>query len=106
MAGWALSNTLLGFAIFAVVFGVSVTTWVPGVQSMMMTHSPAGMRGSVGGKIAAFRGLVAFPAPIIGGILYQYLGYEAPIIASFVGTIICIALMIRYLPDRPNLVRA
>ena len=102
MAGWALSNSLLGFAIFAVVFGISVTTWVPGVQSMMMTHSPPEMRGSVGGKIAAFRGLVAFPAPIIGGFLYQYLGYEAPIIASFMGTIICVALMFRYLPERPS----
>jgi MFS family permease len=106
MAGWALSTTLIGFAIFEVVFGVSVTAWVPGVQSMMMTHSPPGTRGSVGGKIAAFRGLVAFPAPIIGGILYQYLGYEAPIITSFVGTIICVALMISYLPDRPSPVRA
>jgi MFS family permease len=100
MAGWALSNSLPEFAVFSVVFGVSVTTWVPGVQSLMMTHSQAGTRGSVGGKVAAVRGLVAFPAPIIGGFLYQYLGYEAPLIASFLGTLVCITLMSRYLPER------
>ena len=102
MVGWALSSNVPEFAVCAVVFGLSVTAWVPGVQSMMMTHSPAESRGSVGGKIAAFRGLVAFPAPVVGGLLYQYMGYEAPIIASFAGTVVCIALMLRYLPERPT----
>ena len=102
MAGWALSNSLPEFVAFSVVFGVSVTTWVPGVSSLLMTHAPPKTRGGVGGKVAAFRGLVAFPAPIIGGFLYQYLGYEAPIIASLVGTIVCVALMFKYLPERPT----
>ena len=102
MAGWALSKSLPEFIVFSAVFGFSVTTWVPGVQSLMMTHSPPGERGSIGGKIAAFRGLVAFPAPIIGGFLYQGLGYEAPIIASFVGTVVCIVMMIRFIPERPR----
>ena len=52
--------------------------------------------------MAAFRGLVAFPAPIVGGFLYQYLGYEAPIAASLVGTVVCVALMFRYLPEHPT----
>jgi MFS family permease len=102
MAGWALSKSLPEFAVFSMVFGVSVTTWVPGVQSMLMTHSAPKERGSVGGKVAAFRGLVGVPAPIIGGFLYQGLGYEAPIIASFVGTIVCVAMMIRFLPKKPK----
>ena len=102
MAGWALSNSLPEFALLSVVFGVSVTTWVPGVQSLLMTHSPPGERGSVGGKVAAFRGLVAFPAPIIGGFLYQGLGYEAPVLASLVGTLLCVAMMLRFVPDRPG----
>jgi MFS family permease len=102
MAGWALSHSLLEFALLSIVFGISVTTWVPGVQSLLMTHSPAGERGSVGGKVAAFRGVVAFPAPIIGGFLYQGLGYEAPVIASFLGTILTIAMMLRFIPERPR----
>ncbi|MDG6902937.1 MAG: MFS transporter [Nitrososphaerota archaeon] len=98
MAGWAVSRSLPEFALLSIVFGVSVTTWVPGVQSLLMTHSPPGERGSVGGKVAAFRGLVAFPAPIIGGFLYQGLGYEAPLLASLIGTIVCVAMMVRFIP--------
>lgn len=102
MTGWALSNSLPEFLVFSVVFGASVTTWVPGVSSLLMTHAPPKTRGGVGGKVAAFRGLVAFPAPILGGYLYQYLGYDAPVLASLVGTLACIALMIRFLPERPT----
>jgi MFS family permease len=102
MAGWALSHSLVEFAFFSVVFGFSVTTWVPAVQSLLMTHSPPRGRGSVGGQVAAFRGLVAFPAPIIGGFLYEGLGYEVPVLASFAGTILCILLMLRFLPEHPQ----
>ncbi|MDG6953676.1 MAG: MFS transporter [Nitrososphaerota archaeon] len=102
MIGWAFSNSLPEFLVFSVIFGVSVTTWVPGVSSLLMTHAPPKTRGGVGGKVAAFRGLVAFPAPIIGGFLYQYLGYDAPIFASLVGTLVCVALMFRFLPERPR----
>lgn len=102
MAGWALSNSLSDFVALSVVFGVTVTTWVPGVQSLLMTQSPPGERGSFGGKVAGFRGLVAVPAPIIGGLLYQYIGYEAPLIASLVGTMVCVAMMIRFIPERPR----
>lgn len=102
MAGWALSRNLPEFMVFSVVFGASVTTWVPGVSSLLMTHAPPKTRGGVGGKVAAFRGLVAFPAPIIGGYLYQFLGYDAPILASLVGTVVCVALMFRFLPERPT----
>lgn len=69
---------------------------------MLMTHSPSGERGSIGGKVAAVRGLVAFPAPIIGGFLYQNFGYEAPIVASFAGTIVAILMILRFVPSRAS----
>lgn len=102
MVGWAVSRTLPEFLILSVLFGTSVTTWVPGVSSLLMTHAPPKTRGGVGGRVAAFRGLVAAPAPIIGGYLYQYFGYDIPILASLAGTLVCIALMLRYLPERPR----
>lgn len=102
MAGWALSSSLPEFLVLSVLFGTSVTTWVPGVSSLLMTHAPPKTRGGVGGRVAAFRGLVAAPAPIIGGYLYQYFGYDTPILASMLGTVVCVALMIRYLPERPR----
>lgn len=99
MAGWALASTLPEFIALSVVFGVSVATWVPGVQSMLMASSPPRERGSIGGKVAAFRGLVAFPAPILGGLLYQSVGYQAPMLASFVGAVITVVMIWRLIPE-------
>ncbi len=110
MAGWTVATTLPEFLILSVVFGVSVSTWVPGVSSMLMAHSRPDQRGSIGGKLAAIRGLVAFPAPIIGALLYQTLGYQAPMIASLIGAVVTVVMMFRFLPratsgallDRPQ----
>ena len=98
MGGWVLADSLPIFLLLSVVFGVSISTWVPGVQSMLMSHSAPDERGAAGGKLAAFRGLVAFPAPIVGGVVYQGLGYQAPMVASFVGAIVTVLLMLKYLP--------
>jgi len=104
MVGWAVAGSFTEFLFLSVIFGVAVSTWVPGVQSLVMANSPEHERGGIGGKVAAVRGLVAFPAPILGGYLYQYLGYEAPIIASGVGTAVTVVLLLRYLPREPAMV--
>jgi MFS family permease len=102
MAGWAFAGSFPAFLLLSVVFGASVSTWVPGVQTLVMKSSPEQERGGIGGKVAAVRGLVAFPAPILGGFLYQSLGYEAPILASAIGTAITVVLLLRYVPERPE----
>jgi len=102
MAGWAVAGSFPAFLLLSVVFGASVSTWVPGVQSLVMSNSPEHERGGIGGKVAAVRGLVAFPAPILGGFLYQSLGYEVPVIASAVGTAITVVLLLKYVPERPE----
>jgi MFS family permease len=98
MVGWALAGSFPAFILLSVVFGISVSTWVPGVQSLVMANSPEHERGGIGGKVAAVRGLVAFPAPILGGYLYQSLGYEAPILASAIGTAITVGLLLKFVP--------
>ncbi len=98
MGGWAVATNLPEFLILSVVFGVSVATWVPGVSSMLMTHSRPDQRGSIGGKLVAIRGLVAFPAPIIGGLLYQNFGYQAPMVASLIGAAVTALMMVWFLP--------
>jgi len=44
MGGWALSNSVLSFLVFSIVFGISIATWVPAQQSLLMARSPAGER--------------------------------------------------------------
>jgi MFS family permease len=99
LGGWALSSSIPVFLAFSVVFGISIATWVPAQQSLLMARSPPGERGSLGGKLAVYRGLVAFPAPILGGFLYQTLGYQAPIIASLVAAVVTVVMIVKLLPD-------
>ena len=98
MGGWALSSSVPVFLVFSVVFGISIATWVPAQQSLLMARSPAGERGSLGGKLAVYRGLVAFPAPIVGGFLYQTLGYQAPIFASLAAAAVTVVMIVKLLP--------
>ena len=100
MLGWYFANSLPFFVVLSVVFGASVATWVPAQSTITITVSPPSERGSLGGKLAAFRGLVAFPAPIIGGILYEAFGYSAPIIASFCLTLATFVMIVKFIPNR------
>ena len=100
MVGWAVAGSFPAFLLLSILFGASISTWVPAVQSIVMANSPAHERGGIGGKVAAVRGLVAFPAPILGGLLYQAYGYEAPLVASAVGTVVTVGLLLKYLPER------
>jgi DHA1 family multidrug resistance protein-like MFS transporter len=100
MLGWYFANSIPFFILLSVIFGVSVATWVPAQQSITMTVSPPGERGSLGGKLAAFRGLVAFPAPIVGGVLYEVYGYQAPSLVSFVLVVLTLLMIIKFLPEQ------
>jgi MFS family permease len=51
-------------------------------------------RGEVMGRMAAFRGLVGFPAPYVGGLLYEHLGFQAPMLANLAGVAAVLALIL------------
>ena len=56
------------------------------------------VRAEVTGKLAAFKGIIAFPAPIIGGILFQEFGFGAPPVASAIGAFCALIMIIKFLP--------
>jgi len=100
MLGWLLTSSLPVLILLSVVFGASVVTWVPAQNSLLMTSAPTEERGSVGGKLAAFRGLFAVPAPIIGGLLFAAYGYYLPVALGLVGEIFTTLAILRLLPKR------
>jgi hypothetical protein len=52
----------------------------------------------VSGKLAAFRGLIGFPAPIIGGLLFSAFGYYIPVSLSLVGEAFTTVAILKLLP--------
>lgn len=99
LGGWLLTQSVPALVLISVVFGVSVATWVPAQSSLILTAAPADERGSVSGKLAAFRGLVAFPAPILGGLLFNAFGYYVPVSLSLVGEAFTTVAILKLLPS-------
>jgi hypothetical protein len=45
------------------------------------------------GRLAAFQGLISFPAPFIGGLLYDAFGFQAPLLASVVCVVVATTML-------------
>jgi hypothetical protein len=60
--------------------------------------APVEERGGVSGKLAAFRGLVGFPAPIIGGFVFNTFGYYLPVSLSIVGELLTTLAILELIP--------
>jgi len=98
LAGWLISPTVPATILMALIFGFSVSTWTPSLSSLLMAAAPVEERGSVSGRLAAFRGLVGTPAPFIGGYLFTVLGYYPPLVLSLVGEAITTVAILKLLP--------
>ena len=105
LVGWNLSSGLPYFILLSVLLGVAIAAWVPALQSMLMALAPPEEKGALAGKLAAFTGLVGFPAPILGGLLFDRFGYHVPVTVSVVGTALALLMIIKLLPDERGRVR-
>jgi MFS family permease len=99
LAAWLGAPNLPLLLVVSAVFGFSVATWVPAVSSLLIAVAPVEERGGVNGKLAAFRGLMAFPAPIIGGFLFNAFGYYVPISLSLVGEVLTTVALLKLIPS-------
>ena len=100
--GWFVATTWEGFALVSVANGLAAATWVPAWQTLIANSVEDHVRAEVTGKLSAARGLLSFPAPLLGGYLYGMYGYGAPILASFVGVLVAIAFVLRFVHDPPT----
>ena len=98
LAGWLVSPTVPAAILMAAIFGFSVSTWLPSLSSLLMASAPVEERGSVNGRLAAFRGLIGTPAPFVGGYQFTALGFSAPLALSLVGEAITTVALLRLLP--------
>lgn len=94
LVGWLFGDSFAAFAALHAYFGFSAAAWVPAQQAIFTSSVPAEKRGEALGRLAAFRGLIGFPAPYIGGLLYDRFGFSAPIAANLVFAVISLVALI------------
>ena len=68
--------------------------WVPGVNTYLARAVKASERTESFGRLNMFRGIIAFPASWLGGLLYARWGFRAPLGATFIGIFVVLAILI------------
>ena len=94
VVGWLFSTRFVVFAALHGLFGLVAATWAPALRALLANSVPAKQLGEDMGRLSAFRGLIGFPAPYIGGLLYDRFGFQAPILANLVGVVIALVAII------------
>ncbi len=86
------------FVVAQVLFALTAATWVPVVNTYLTRAVPAAERSEAFGRLNMFRGLIAFPASWLGGLLYEWGGIRAPLTANLLGILgvmVILALFVR-----------
>jgi MFS family permease len=91
--GWLHAATFQTFALLQILFGFSIATFMPAMMTLMANSVSKEKMAEEIGRLNAFRGLVGFPAPYIGGLLYEAFGFRGPIIVNLIGALTVLILM-------------
>jgi DHA1 family multidrug resistance protein-like MFS transporter len=91
--GFMSTSSFLPYAGLYAGMGIMAATWVPAQRVMLANSTSERGLGEALGRLAAFQGLIGFPAPFIGGLLYDHLGFQAPLMAGFVGIIVTTVML-------------
>ena len=94
VGGWLFSTSFVAFAALYALFGLVAATWSPALRALLANSVPTEQLGEAMGRLSAFRGLIGFPAPYIGGLLYDRFGFQAPILANLVGVAIALVAVV------------
>lgn len=102
IVGWLLARSYTHFLALHALFGFAVATWVPAFMAWIANSVPESQRAEEIGRLGAFRGLLSFPAPYVGGLLYDVVGFRGPILANLIGAALVTVLLWRFVaePDR------
>ena len=104
IVGWLLARSFAAFLAIQALWGLAVATWVPSFLAWMANSVSERQRAEELGRLGAFRGLLSFPAPYVGGLLYDAFGIRGPLVANLIGAlgvIVIIWLFVRE-PGRPE----
>lgn len=93
MTGYLLARSFTAFLALQALWGLTLSTWMPAFMAWIANSVSEKERAEEIGRLGAFRGLVSFPAPYVGGLLFQAFGFAGPIVANIIGAVVVIVLM-------------
>lgn len=94
ITGWLAFTSFEAFVLLQVIYGLIPAIWGPALVTLLMGSVLEEERAEAKGKLSALTMLARFPAPYIGGLLYDWVGFRGPILANLVGVVIALALIL------------
>ena len=88
MAGYILSRSFIVFLVLQSVSGLSHAMWIPAYIAMVSERAPGERRSSVLGKLSTLPQLFGVPAPYLGGVIYEALGFGAPMMIRLIALLL------------------
>ena len=79
MLGYILFRDFGVFLVLQAISGLGHAMWVPAYIAVATSHVPAERRSLAMGKLSTLPLLLGIPAPLIGGLVYEALGFGAPL---------------------------
>jgi MFS family permease len=83
-----------------IIIGVSAGMWVPAEEAWIASNVAPEERGQAIASYSTFRGLLSFPAPFIGGALYDAFGFNVPILLNLIGAFIDVILIVLFVKEK------
>ncbi len=99
---WLTQSRFELFAAGQVLFGLTAATWGPVVSTYLTRVVSPEERAEAFGRLNMFRGLVSFPAPAIGGLLFVWGGMQLPVFANLIGIIIVMVILAFFVREPQN----
>jgi len=94
-AGYALFRSFPVLVVLQVLRGLAMGLWDPSYNSFLAKAVPEGERGSLYGSINGLRGIIVFPAPIIGAYIFEGFGLRGTFAASIAVSSIALVIALR-----------
>jgi len=98
-AGYAVFRSFPVLVVLQVFRGLAMGLWDPSYNSFLAKAVPEGERGSLYGSINGLRGIIVFPAPLIGAYLFEGFGLRGTFAASIAVSSLALVIALR-LRDR------
>jgi len=97
--GWLMAKSYPVFLALYALWGLAVATWMPAFLAWVVNSVSEKQRAEEIGRLGAFRGLLSFPAPYLGGLLYEAFGFRGPILANLIGAVIVVVILWRFVNE-------
>ena len=94
LSGYLLSRDFNGFLLFHALRGVSMAMWIPAFNAYLSNAVGEEERGRAFGDLNALMGLLSLPAPILGGLLYDAVGFHGPLLLSLILAVAMLAAIL------------